>query len=176
MSENIQSIANGTYTIGETNKLTFSAGPGIKIDEPSAGTVRIGTDETVLYSATSAEFSNTSYSLSESPMNFEYAKITWHDGSPSAPAQNILQAVDEIDMSNLIKNYASFSHTFLPSPDTPSGGWEMYAGISGLSSTNWKRFFQGSRQIQNYSWSWTNSAHMFVVKIVGINRISGSNT
>ena len=30
MSENIQSISQGTYTLGETNKLTFSAGPGIK--------------------------------------------------------------------------------------------------------------------------------------------------
>lgn len=29
MSENIQSISQGTYTIGSTNELTFSAGPGI---------------------------------------------------------------------------------------------------------------------------------------------------
>lgn len=166
----MNTIYDGSFVIGQTSATNFQAGPGIKIDEPSAGTVRIGNDETVLYEATPAEFNSTSYSLSESPMNFEYTKITWHDGSPSAPAQNILQAVDEIDMSNLIKNYASFSHTFLPSPDVPSGGWEMYAGISGLSSTNWKRFFQGARQIQNNSWSWTNSAHMFVSKIVGINR------
>lgn len=42
MSENIQSISQGTYTIGNTNELTFSAGPGIKIDQPSEGVVRIG--------------------------------------------------------------------------------------------------------------------------------------
>ena len=46
----IQSIANGTYVIGETSATNFIAGNGIKIDEPSAGTVRIGNDETVLWS------------------------------------------------------------------------------------------------------------------------------
>lgn len=44
MSENIQSISQGTYTIGQTSALNFEAGPGIKIDSPSAGTVRIGND------------------------------------------------------------------------------------------------------------------------------------
>lgn len=44
MSE-INSIANGTFTIGQTSATNFVAGNGIKIDEPSAGTVRIGTDE-----------------------------------------------------------------------------------------------------------------------------------
>lgn len=44
MSENIQSISQGTYTIGNTNELTFSAGPGIKIDQPSEGVVRIGNE------------------------------------------------------------------------------------------------------------------------------------
>ena len=43
MSENIQSISQGTYTIGQTSATNFIAGQGIKIDEPSAGTVRIGT-------------------------------------------------------------------------------------------------------------------------------------
>lgn len=42
MSE-INSIANGTYTIGQTSATNFIAGPGVRIDSPSAGTVRIGT-------------------------------------------------------------------------------------------------------------------------------------
>ena len=49
MNENIQSISQGTYTIGQTSATNFVAGNGIKIDEPSAGTVRIGNDETVLW-------------------------------------------------------------------------------------------------------------------------------
>lgn len=43
MSE-INSIANGTFTIGQSSALSFEAGPGITIDSPSAGTVRIGND------------------------------------------------------------------------------------------------------------------------------------
>ena len=52
MSENIQSISQGTFTIGQTSATNFIAGNGIKIDSPSAGTVRIGNDETVLWSGT----------------------------------------------------------------------------------------------------------------------------
>ena len=72
MSENIQSISQGTYTIGQTSATNFVAGPGIKIDEPSAGTVRIGNDETVLFSG---NFNTKSCTLSESPLNFESVKF-----------------------------------------------------------------------------------------------------
>lgn len=40
----MNTIYDGSYTLGSTSALTFEAGPGIKIDEPSAGTVRIGMD------------------------------------------------------------------------------------------------------------------------------------
>lgn len=53
MSENIQSISQGTYTIGNTNELTFSAGPGITIDQPTEGTVRIGTNNNTWTNITS---------------------------------------------------------------------------------------------------------------------------
>ena len=38
----MNTIYDGSFVLGETSGLTFEAGPGIKIDEPSAGTVRIG--------------------------------------------------------------------------------------------------------------------------------------
>ena len=69
MSE-INSIANGTYTIGQTSATNFIAGPGIKIDEPSAGTVRIGNDETVLWSGNSTVLNQT-FNLSEPFTNFK---------------------------------------------------------------------------------------------------------
>ena len=71
MSENIQSISQGTYTIGQTSATNFVAGPGIKIDEPSAGTVRIGNDETVLYSGAGTS----AVTLSEPYTNFEAIKL-----------------------------------------------------------------------------------------------------
>lgn len=79
MSENIQSISMGSYTLGETNKLTFSAGPGIKIDEPSAGTVRIGNDETLLYDS-SAKW--TGITFSEPASNFEKIRVYVNTGRP----------------------------------------------------------------------------------------------
>ena len=71
MSENIQSISQGTYTIGQTSATNFVAGPGIKIDEPSAGTVRIGNDETVLWSGSRTS----ACSLSENAYNFDYLQV-----------------------------------------------------------------------------------------------------
>lgn len=73
MSEPIQSIANGTYMIGETTNLNFEAGPGISITQPSEGTVRIANDETVLWENSSG--STSSVALSESPYNFEFVEI-----------------------------------------------------------------------------------------------------
>ena len=49
MSENIQSISQGTFTIGSTSATNFQAGPGISITQPTEGTVRIANDETVIW-------------------------------------------------------------------------------------------------------------------------------
>lgn len=69
MSE-INSIANGSFVLGQTSATNFVAGPGIKIDEPSAGTVRIGNDETVLWSGESTVLNQT-FNLSEPFTNFK---------------------------------------------------------------------------------------------------------
>ena len=78
MSE-INSIANGTFTIGQTSATNFVAGPGIKIDEPSAGTVRIGNDETVLWENWNQtnQTAGTLCELSESYNNFERVGILY---------------------------------------------------------------------------------------------------
>ena len=77
MSENIQSISQGTYTIGQTSATNFVAGNGIKIDEPSAGTVRIGNDETVLYSGT-YNTATKSILFSEPLSAFERIMVLWN--------------------------------------------------------------------------------------------------
>jgi len=46
----MNTIYDNTFVLGETNNLTFHAGPGISITQPSEGTVRIANDETVLWS------------------------------------------------------------------------------------------------------------------------------
>lgn len=103
MSENIQSISQGTYTIGQTSATNFVAGPGIKIDEPSAGTVRIGNDETVLWSGsgTAGEFT-----LNESYKNFE--KIGIVNGCRWAPSSRTF-AEDSIFDTELFDSYQGAS-------------------------------------------------------------------
>ena len=94
MGENIQSISQGTYTIGQTSATNFIAGQGIKIDEPSAGTVRIGNDETVLWSGTSAlsaiNGSANALNLSESLFNFEKVAVY----ARPLPTHNVLKVTE----------------------------------------------------------------------------------
>ena len=77
MSEQIQSIATGTYMIGETTQTELQAGPGISITKPSEGTVRIANDETVLWEGTP---STGNITLSGSLANFEEIRVygKWH--------------------------------------------------------------------------------------------------
>lgn len=82
MSE-INSIANGTYMIGETTNLNFEAGNGISITQPSEGTVRIANDETVLWSADYST-NTTSATLSEGLDHFEFVDIFWNHGNNSS--------------------------------------------------------------------------------------------
>ena len=72
MSE-LNSIANGTYMIGETSDLNFEAGPGISITQPSGGTVRIASKETVLWEGENGELisaNNYSVNLSDDPLSY----------------------------------------------------------------------------------------------------------
>ena len=162
MSENIQSISQGTYTLGETNKLTFSAGPGIKIDEPSAGTVRIGNDETVLYSGdrTSACL------LSENPMNFKMlrAEDIYHNLYEFAPS--IGDAHQEIKLTNFTGQ-----------------AQQLYVQFS---STNDRLYITKGFQLVYSTWdspgntctvSNLNNTYSreIITGVTGINRISGSN-
>lgn len=66
----MNTIYDNTFVLGQTSATNFIAGQGIKIDEPSAGTVRIGTDETVLFSSDNKNGAS-AFSTNESIKNFE---------------------------------------------------------------------------------------------------------
>ena len=104
MSENIQSISQGTYTIGQTSATNFVAGPGIKIDEPSAGTVRIGNDETVLFdNPTNHNVSTTAeFVMNESIWNFHRAFIEFDN---MEFADQPLNMVIDLDVSTTGTSY-----------------------------------------------------------------------
>lgn len=78
MSE-IRSISEGTFVIGDTNGLTFEAGPGISVSQPSEGTVRIANDETVLWENESSplQTSGGTAVLSEDPSVFKYLRFEY---------------------------------------------------------------------------------------------------
>ena len=169
MSENIQSISQGTYTIGQTSATNFVAGPGIKIDEPSAGTVRIGNDETVLFEATNGHSMDTSIELSENLDNFDSIKLyytCWGGASP-----RVLEFFYNKGNSNYdtyFSNLEQFSTNGLKVIN-----WQF----SPLKSTNKKTltlsyfaYFEGSFAETNLA-----KSNFKVYKVIGINRISGSN-
>lgn len=69
----MNTIYDNTFVLGQTSATNFIAGNGITIDSPSAGTVRIGNDETVLWSGTCS--SGQSLTASESVSAFDYYRI-----------------------------------------------------------------------------------------------------
>ena len=167
MSENIQSISQGTYTIGQTSATNFVAGTGIKIDEPSAGTVRIGNDETVLWSGSKYWWDSTAaLNLSESVNNFEIIRIKAKDDwalrekyfyVPSNPSDNQFDiTLDGFEGSKLVIKTSKYNF---------SGNQIELVGMFSLE-------INSSKAMNIY----TDRSYIQFQEVIGINRISGSNT
>lgn len=174
MSENIQSISQGTYTIGQTSATNFVAGPGIKIDEPSAGTVRIGNDETVLYQAPTLS-GVTACTLSESIKNFQYLGLqpTRFFASNTASKAGGTGPICYYNTDTLWQNtgVASDEHSFTyPSPIIYEWQWWKMGQYS--ANDDWTQLVHISGMWYNV---FTHSAsqsgtHVGLYKVIGINR------
>ena len=170
MSENIQSISMGTYTIGSTNELTFSAGPGIKVDQPSEGVVRIGNDETVLWENSAGASESNGFTLSEQMTNFNTIK---YFGST-----NTCRYCVEVPTYGAITAVFRFGVACM-CPDSDGAPLQLYGktfnstnGLTYTLSRSMGRWFDYNTQTS------VNGTQPFpgtIYKIVGINRISGSN-
>ena len=168
MSENIQSIANGTYVIGQTSATNFVAGPGITIDSPSAGTVRIGNDETVLYSG-NIQYNGTA-ALNEPAINFDRIRIYWAgengDKSILVNEAQVLSGSYMLAIGGLYRRYTS------------NNKWN-FDGFSLSGNTDWSqikmdatyRYNVTGNSIIDYGLNGSNFA--YIKEIIGINRISG---
>ena len=173
MSENIQSISQGTYTIGQTSATNFIAGNGIKIDEPSAGTVRIGTDETVLWSAPSTANATSAGNFNENPFNFERIGVYWlmnNDGTLQGPTYEEFPTLPNTTyylnagfgnsycyIGKVHFNVGSASFSSTKAQGIQIAGWNNTASVASIDT--------------NYLTKMRNGFY----KIVGLNRISGSN-
>ena len=164
MSENIQSISQGTYTIGQTSATNFIAGPGIKIDEPSAGTVRIGNDETVLWELPTIGGTSTSATLSEDLTNFEKIEVWWAQQSQRTTVQYYYTK----NLSQLFCVHGKYT-AGQAGPHLFVAAWS----ISGTTAS--KAFCKYKAPDQWNNNNWTDANELCPCKIIGINRISGSN-
>jgi hypothetical protein len=181
MSENIQSIAQGTYTLGQTSATTYQAGPGISITQPSEGVVRISNDETVLWSGTA---NAGEFTLNETYKNFEKIGIT--HGCRWAPASRTF-AEDAIFDSNLFNIYsgASIIATEMEMSNiTALNDVYTHFSITPITTVNdtklklWSSkvtFLQTQTSNATVTGTHTIEDARTIYKIYGINRISGGN-
>lgn len=174
MSE-INSIANGSFVLGSTSAINFQAGPGITVTEPSAGTVRIGNDETVLWSGSCAF--GESLTVSEAITGFERYKIYLRN--TERQQQTVIERYADssinTDSSNKIVTLeclqAGWSENTFLTFNVGNGAWD----------NSWTTFsYNGGYAGYFYATAWNylplNSAFLPVIqKVIGINRISGSN-
>ena len=169
MSENIQSISQGTYTIGSTSATNFIAGPGIKIDEPSAGTVRIGNDETVLWSGSIG--TNSSATLSEPYTNFERIRVAGFCGATVASNEGYsvdisAQSLHELTLGSMTMNSTAESDglyniiEFMPC---------LFSGNTVTTKNGRFLGYWGAK------WQYQTNNNFALKRVIGINRISGSN-
>lgn len=172
MSE-IRSISEGSFVLGDTNNLTFEAGSGIKITEPSEGTVRIANDETVLFND-NTDIGTTKYgeyALSEAAEHFELIRICFARGQGfsgdiaiyvdpnSGYGKMASLSCYDSNGTNMYTYFCSF--TLSSSKFTElSGKCGYFQVINGTSA--------GGQVNKTNNW-------LHPYKIVGINRISGGN-
>ena len=162
MSENIQSIANGSFVLGQTSATTYQAGPGISITQPSEGTVRISNDETVLYDS-SAKW--TGITFSEPASNFEIIRVYLNTERshifewPASAFTNNQWPGDMYGVGwGVTPSMTVFEFSANDTGFNVNAGWHTES----TASVNWT--------VLNVSSTWVRP-----FKVIGINRISGGN-
>lgn len=166
----MNTIYDGSFVLGSTNELTFSAGPGIKIDQPSEGVVRIGNDETVLWNNGNSFTIN----VPESIYNFEKICVTVHRYGTLSPNQEFytdrISAVGGHFYTNYIasENVNNNAMYFFTTPYNVSvDGKTITSPVSSMGLI----FDTNGTGIQRYK----NNSTAPIFRIIGLNRISGSN-
>lgn len=150
----MNTIYDNTFVLGQTSATNFIAGQGIKIDEPSAGTVRIGTDETVLYSGTLT--SGTTASLSENITNFERIAFEGYGHNGINYTCRCEAPVLNVEMHLMGLTYWPGEQDFVTCDITANN----------KVSTRGTYVEAGSK---------VNKFNATITKVIGINRISGGN-
>lgn len=166
----MNTIYDGSFVLGQTSATNFIAGNGITIDSPSAGTVRIGNDETVLWSGTASK--NDMMQLSEPFSGFHYLEIYGsivQDNGTRNMLPTCKVCVDGVTLP------ASFN----------IAGWGWWGNISnykigmniGTYVSSYSSIQHAGGVFQGYwdsKWQAAENNNLKINRIVGINRISGN--
>lgn len=172
MSENIQSISQRTFTLGSTSATNFEAGPGIAITQPSEGTVRIANDETVLWEGTafspagSTKPMRASAEMSESIQNFDQIRLDFRGNNyyfnESVFLTHPYNTTTGVCYVNVKKEQAN-NNTYIGTKYK----WIDNKTLSGMCS------YGSTQNVETMSGGYYDYGS--VVRVVGINRISGGN-
>ena len=156
----MNTIYDNTFVLGQTSATNFVAGPGIKIDEPSAGTVRIGNDETVLWSGT---YQGTgSITLSEALSNFDLVRIEW---CPYTEASNWLEPKDSVT-TKVFNNQIHLTGVGV----STNYSYQMLVNIAlQVNDTSVSELYHASVTLHGSSDTGTLRGYK-IYKIIGINR------
>ena len=169
MSE-INSIANGTYVIGQTSATNFQAGPGISITQPSEGTVRIANDETVLWETDRWEPKYpSSLTLSEDPHHFKEIQVLFGSYGSTDGGNNMLGSISFQPDAN--RNGVMVLHGVM------RGAAGLYYNCidewSGINTTAWS-WVNGKLNDFGSTGAGANNMWCSPYKIIGKNRISAN--
>ena len=165
------SIYDGSFTLGNTSACTIVAGPGVKVDDSVPGTIRIGTDETVLYSANSVT-NNTAgqvFPMSEPITNFERIRITCdnmeYQGRPCTQEFSVLNSSCRFTTPMLNDNGGASIGINIPyaTYNINSSG-NLVCVARGLFYGDWNTPYHTNGGWRGYC----------LLKVVGINRLSNT--
>ena len=160
----MNTIYDGTFVLGSTSATTYQAGPGISITQPSEGTVRISNDETVLWSGT---YSGTSaIPFTESYKNFEYARIDFKRSDNLAYTQTFRTSDQTYNEIALMGHWCRIN---------TAGGISLVCSQYTLNNDS-LQWIRGCELGLGAGASNASANKIIVTRVIGINRISGSNT
>ena len=170
-------IFDGTFVLGSTSATNFVAGPGIKIDSPSAGTVRIGNDETVLWSGDKT--GTGTIPLSEGVNNFERIAVYINSEDVNVTAPQKFESLVEFGTAGSITRFViRYGGELSKSLVAAENSIYVWGGELVVYATNYSELNVGRTNrahLSNITTIIDHSSLTHIRKIVGINRISGSN-
>ena len=159
-------------TVFSTDEIT--AGTGIKVTTPAAGQIQVAADETVLWENTSAYPAESSITLSENWNNFKYLRVETTEQFGNGPLTNLFDTQSQSFSGTRAKRFEVGHYACDIANST------LYIRLLMLSFANGEYKTATIEVVRvavgNNTSSFTSgTGDTRLVRVVGINRISGGN-